>query len=374
MSAATAEPELEPSVAAPAAPPAAAPKTAPLQGNVQTCAECRVTTAWGSTSWCPQCGFHPRLNRKVDVDQETASESDDDPRNIWELLPPWSKALGGVCLLSLAEVVAANVLLADSAWRLPAGAAHILLGLAAAGTGHALAYFFGAATTDKMGPLDAFVNPVAIWRPALLALPETQRMLQVACVGLIVWLGGMAMIGRDFGRIFEVDNKPKKKLVVANPGASLAKNAQGEEVESIDEAVTQFAGEGSQAAGLAAGAANGLAPGAEAEEVRPYTTLECVVFGYLPDEEGRIKTLLLAAREADGPWTYAGPLETVGIPLSERQTLARQLRERPIRRPAVRCSVEGVWVRPDIACLVEHRDREADGSLKAARWKSLAAK
>lgn len=367
-------------------------------GGVRHCAQCNVEMSWGTTSWCPACGYYPRLGTQVEVDAEMVEVVDAAPDSPWAMLPPWSRTLLAVGVAALVEIVAVAILLGETPYRPAVGALHVLVGLLLMSVAHVRAYFYAVMADDKVGLADLFVNPLQVWRPVMRALPRTNAMLCAVCAGSILLLGGLTMISSDAYRIFEIGPRRRKKAVAMNPGAALARAAKpDEDVEDLDEAMTEFAetrplsddtaaaddqpsGDDNQEARSPRRSDSGKktaeksetdAAAATDESNRKENRLDCVVFGYQPASDGSVASLLLAANPEGTGFRYVGLVSWSELSSSERTLLEAFVRRSPSSSAAVKCSLDAFWVEPTSHCEITFESWSSDGQMVDPQWQGL---
>jgi bifunctional non-homologous end joining protein LigD len=92
----------------------------------------------------------------------------------------------------------------------------------------------------------------------------------------------------------------------------------------------------------------------------------CVVFGFVPDEEGRrdFRALVIAAAGADGALRCVGKVGS-GFDGDARVAVNTYLWSHPAAKPVVACPYKARYVEPSLYCTVRYIERTSDGKL---RW------
>lgn len=99
--------------------------------------------------------------------------------------------------------------------------------------------------------------------------------------------------------------------------------------------------------------------------------LLCAVIGWMEDEDGGVRSLLVATNDEDG-LAYVG---RVGSGLGEtlRARLETELPTRERAEPLVACSESARWIEPGLYCRVRYMERTASGTLRAPVFVELIA-
>jgi hypothetical protein len=138
------------------------------------------------------------------------------------------------------------------------------VGLIAFCVAHLMAYMYGAAQSDRVGPLDAFIKPIGTWQPVLFSLPNTSK---IVCTGTwslaAIVLAFFLIDGINFDALAESHKQeaaqnPKRRT---NPMSYVIKSAQmmakaqghatdpQSQPQSLEEALGAFTGEAGVAGG-----------------------------------------------------------------------------------------------------------------------------
>jgi hypothetical protein len=162
------EPKQPRRVALPAGGSHPAGPSAPREADVG-CPMCGNLEPWGNSSWCPQCGFYPRLGISLGPALKTASESTPaakSTREIWQRAPVWVKVLcAGMLGIFVASVAARLALPEKGLARTLTALLQLATGLGVLATMHTAAFFKAAMTNHRFGFIDALLHPVETWKP-----------------------------------------------------------------------------------------------------------------------------------------------------------------------------------------------------------------
>jgi ATP-dependent DNA ligase len=102
-------------------------------------------------------------------------------------------------------------------------------------------------------------------------------------------------------------------------------------------------------------------------KVKRHQDIPCVVFGFVPDEQGRrdFRALVIAAPCATGELHCVGRVGS-GFDEDQRAAVNAFLWSHPAAEPVVACEYrQARWVEPSLYCTVRYIDRTSDGKL---RW------
>lgn len=120
-------------------------------------------------------------------------------------------------------------------------------------------------------------------------------------------------------------------------------------------------------------------PGARTDawiKVKTTQQAHCVILGYVLDEGGGLKSLLIGTNELDPDTGGEGELTCVGkvgsgLSNAEREGLLERLRQSPRSEPLVPTGEVGHWVEPELFCTVSFLERTPDGNLRAPVFEGL---
>lgn len=226
-----------------------------ITGEAKGCPQCGSQSDWGASSWCPDCGFYPAIGALVETPKFECEEQIYD--HWWEAVPEWLWVLaGGVGVIFVTNVLG-RVIFGETI-RLYWTIGQMALGLIAFATCHFLAYMFAASKSDRIGPMDAFLKPIATWQPVLLSMPKTTKLLWGATWGMTaIFFGFLIVGGINIQELAEAHrqahaDEPKKKraspMAFMIKSATMVAKAQGnlpsnaEAPASMEDALAEFTG------------------------------------------------------------------------------------------------------------------------------------
>jgi hypothetical protein len=475
------EPAPRPGPAAPAPAPKAEPKardkeaatakvSAPAKSEEQTpgCAHCGSLDSWGASSWCPRCGYYPKLGRAGEiVEEEVAQEI-----KLLDVIPTWFwQGLAGVVAI-IGMTIGLEYLVGSSLGFLSlASLIQLSFGLILMLVAHVSAYFSGLRDHNEVGIKGFLLYPPDVWWPVFRKLPSTSNLVLNLAWGLVASVSALSILGPiQLGEIQkEIEARQKKPkatpmqmiLGAASQMAGPAKPATSGGSESIDDAMQGFAGEAIGQSGLeldgaggassdigdavggfagdAAGDESGLGTGLAGEAgttgaegtgqpetgangqpldpmdpsnsgstskpgqdspsrsksshgKTPQTpagpkifpgsvkapavpasdpkTADCVVFGYLSNGDGEIRTVLLATTEEETRPRFVARLAIEDFPVEMQTELLDALPRILTRRPLAPCPYGGQWVEPQFVVTIRHAGW-ANNIFKDAQVESL---
>ncbi len=329
----------------------------PMSPESNVCPQCGSDADWTISTWCEACGYYPAAGQFVGTPADALeAEEEEVYENWWEAVPSWLWVLIGGTVGIFVISVAVRIFFEESPVRVWWTAVQLGGGVVAFAVSHLLAYLYAAPNSDRIGPLDAFMKPIATWQPVLQSLPKKVRLLWSVTWGLTAALTAFFLIdGIDYQAI--VDNyaqaATEKKQTKANTIAAIVQTAKSaakvedrlpehessiEASKTLGESITEFTGaeageedfaamnHGEESSGdgneengpLAEGeagpedegpqegegeadddngpSAESLGTGILSDEVlRLRESIECVVFGFTTNDEGVPRSLLLAA-------------------------------------------------------------------------------
>lgn len=316
---------------------AASPDTAPAVTNpaVPTeqpvgCPQCGNLESWGRSSWCPECGFYPRLGTSVGRTGEKAPPAEaraapKSPREVWEQTPVWGKVLGAGILSIVVESLLVHAVTSDgSLIRAVWGVLQLVTGFGVFAMFHAIAAVKASMSNNHVGLMEALMHPGEAWRPTIDELPGSARRIWLAAWGLTAALCAMCIVGGIRYSALVDDWGFKKR---------------------VDAALTHRIRSSSEEMGAGTLAAEHGKRGNDMDVL----ALDCVVVGYnFSTRDGSISNLLLASL-IDGELRYVGTVSK-GIPEEVGKELALRLAELKRKLPVVKCRSSGIWVNPVVAC------------------------
>lgn len=178
------------------------------------CSNCGSQASWGNASWCPDCGYYPKLGRAV-TPVEAAAET---PLQLKDFL--WLLVLVGGGLLLLIGSLAVRFGVSDVEARSHWAIVQILLGFTMLCIAQVQAYLVAAQTIDSISASSLFFEPVKLWEPVFKSLPKSQRTLQLGAWSVLSVVLALAVVGVDVNSVFGVAAKKKKPV---NPMKTMMK-------------------------------------------------------------------------------------------------------------------------------------------------------
>ena len=450
-------------------------------GAKPTCEKCGYMDSWGAASWCPRCGFCPKLNHDG---AEPVSEWDDegDLSNIKLVIPSWIWTLLAGELAFVVIGFAVRYLLADSEGYLSlASLIQLSFGLLLVGFGHYGALFAAIRLDGNMGFKELVFYPPAVWKIILKNLDTKSHLIMnmvwgVSLCGLALLILGpvkMDKIKEELAATREERQRKKKEFVGKVIGgmakasaATQSPQAPGGGPMSMEDSIESFAGmatgqvgiddavnasggghranTGTTVAGINTKAIGSVGPGqpgditsqvappevhnrsvheawrAQADADRPRhgaATIQekpdappevsdsgtptnedrqdsasptpnsrhsttpsqtnpatrkpdqtpqhtpvptnqgtpCIIFGYLGNAKGEVRSVLIASDpDVEFP-KYAGRLAIDDLPEDVAKRLSDELPQLRQRRPLINCPYNAMWVAPDFSVIVDHK-------------------
>ena len=345
-------------------------KVSPDAGSpTTTCPRCGSVEDWGLASWCPTCGFYPTFDETPDAVDESLAflDVEDATKTLWEVIPSWGyRVLAGVGVIVAANLVLRIYFLFCGGPRSSIARIEIVGGLLAALYSHFQASFIATNTSTKYGLVDMAMQPAKMWQPTFQRLPKNIHLVYGLAWGLTLATFGF-LIGA-FPSIFAdpwVDYTPQGGPNIVQAAAAAAGGAQQNNGQSMEELLMQQAG---QAEAINPATMNdgtgGLAPEEEEPEensapvadvnLAKYQSTECVVFGYLANED-RLDRVLLA-KKRDGRFRHVATVDAGQVEAGIRRMLYVKLRERRQDEPFLDSIHRGEWVEPSVFVKVKFRD------------------
>ncbi|HBL41825.1 hypothetical protein [Gimesia sp.] len=338
-----------------------------------TCSECGTFEPWGLSSWCPQCGYYPKLGKCVgqsDVQGQSLQPAPQ-PENIWELIPAWGWVAGAGTIAAIGLSIGGRFYCEDPGqlclWTITQATVGLMMFL----IGHFIAYLNAVSRSADFSILSIVMTPFKIWRPAIHRFPKGVWKLDLAVWGLTLVVGAFAIVGGfEFNSLFK--DWGVKKTANVNLLASVvdqAKSAEGEDgANNMEDALNDFAGgteeEKSAAAAKKAAAAKAAAAAAVAapqEEPKPEPVAEpvtaprmefdCLLVGYSALPNGTIDAVLIAS-SYNKQLVYAGYIRGSELPEEIRLEWQNRLPQLKQKKPFVKTSQVATWIKPKITLKV----------------------
>jgi len=324
------------------------------QGNA-TCSECGTDEPWGLSSWCPQCGFYPKLGKCVGHDDfHPETETKPQPQTIWQLIPEWGwiLAIGTIAAigLSVGGLFYCSSATELSLWTLTQATVGLILFM----VGQVIVYLQAVSKSADFSMMSIFLTPLKIWGPTIRCFPKGAWKLDLAVWGLTLVVGAFAIVGGfEFSSLFK--DWGIRKSADVNLVATIvdrAKNADGEGgAENLEEALNDFAGGSEEEKEKAKEKAKELAAALPKEAAPTLIEFDCLVLGYTTLSNGKIDTILLAASHKK-QLAYAGTIDAAAIPEEVLKAWQTQLPSLKQSTPFVKMTRSANWLKPRITLKV----------------------
>ncbi len=305
-----------------------------------TCSECGTTESWGLSSWCPCCGYHPRLGTCVGFTGEQQEiETKPQPQTIWELIPEWGwvLAMGTIAIIGLS--IGARLYCDSPAnlclWTVSQAALGFVLFLIA----QVVVYLRAVSKSAEFGLMSILLTPLKIWRPTIRRLPEGAWKLDMAVWGLALVVSAFAIIGGfEFNSLF--NDWGVQKTANVNLLASVVDQAKKSEggADNLEDAVKNFAGGNED----------------EQEKEKSLALLpkfDCVVLGYTASINGQIESVILGSSYQE-QLVYAGTLYANEIPEETLNAWKTELPRIKQKTPFLNIKRSATWVKPKVTIQV----------------------
>ncbi len=344
------------------------------QNTDDGCPNCGSPEDWGAASWCPNCGYYPAAGALVDP------HSDDHEGQVhdhwWQVVPGWSWGFALGIVLIFAGSIGVRLYFDDSPIRGLWALGQLGLGTIVFVVAHVIAYMYACCHDAKLGPLDIVIKPWETWKPAFRALPDTERLVCSGAWSLFAAMLAVSVIGGlDYEQIFipsqQFLQKHRANLLQRTVSSAQKMARKSPELDmDLEEALNDFADKGAVGVNQwATETAAGLTgtPGTEEAgeltgENRPL--MECLVFGFTTNEDGELRSLLLAALVTPTRLQFVSKLSVDAVPEEMLQEMARQFPQLQSRKRLVPCPYNGRWIKPQVYCTVAYEGWTIQGLLR----------
>ncbi|HEY3962970.1 MAG TPA: hypothetical protein VGM05_00310 [Planctomycetaceae bacterium] len=351
------------------APPSAANECATAASSEAGCPKCGNLESWGCSSWCPECGYYPRLETSVgdaaalEAPAAKTSVAPRSPLDVWQHAPAWIKVLCLGILAIFGGSLAGRLLTPDnSVARSLWGTCQLIIGFGVFAVFHLLATLKATFKNNRTGFIDCIIHPFDVWRPTIHELPGTARRVWLAVWGLTAAVCAVVLVGGIRYSVL-VEDWGFRERAKADIAAQIRAKAMEEamagarKAESLEDAVKNAAANGKNK---------------EQESELEMQANDCVVVGYnINPADGTVTELLLAS-VVDNQLKYVGTVQQ-GIPDEVRAELASRLPDLKRQTPFVKCSGSAVWVRPIVACRTKFKAWTDDKVMTGVTFKELLA-
>lgn len=382
------------------------------------CPSCGFEGSWGMGSWCPQCGYFPRLGRNGEAVPNELDKGDELPPAPWELVSGWVWILIGGMLAIVVQSLLLPVVLRDPFQRGSAALTQVFVGILLGVTSQVRAYILGSKTSENFAFYSILTSPIGIWRGAVKLLPGSKKVFFMAAWGWTAALSGSLLVGVHWPiylKAFQDHVKQVREAEAAAKAQTQQEKKEDEEEKKEKEAAEmtfgEFVGEigktltpaeekprmkfrgGKDGDGDVESAINELlsdvpadmkedeeadealkgAAGGQTDEEKAPELLgqRCVIIGYTANASGEVRSLLVATPLRDGRLRFAAKLSLESLTNRDLLELRKVLLKLRTRSAACACPFGGTWTRPVLQCRVLNDGWTSDGRLRNARVDEL---
>jgi len=377
------------------------------------CPQCHSETPWGTSSWCPDCGYYPKLGRAM-----TPGELDPVGNCSAPISFQWMIWLGlGIVVLTAASF-GLRVLLPEESDRGGLGRIQFIVGSICLMLAQLRAYMVATHGTDSIPISSIFFEPFQLWPPVFKQLPKSRRLVYFAGWGLTCMMLALMVTGMDFNGMFSnmKPKKPKKNLMqtlvqvisaadqktafsgdpemdggldlggsapaatgggagngdlegaIGDFSGAAGGNISGDPQAALNDSTAQIAANFKEDPEGIADTANQALASMKEVPVSPSGQVRSdrsafLIFGYLTNPAGEIRSILLADVHSHRP-RFAGKLSLDEIPESQRNQIQQQLDQLRSPRAAMRTSHNARWVHPVLIAHVAYVGWTPEGSLR----------
>ncbi len=368
----------------------------------ETCARCHTNQDWGTSSWCPNCGFYPTLDAQsvkdeswkaaMPVEEESIPEG-----NLFAQLPAWFWILMG----GIVAIVMTGFYIRVEAADAESTRGMIALGiLPIALTMMAIAHVIASRQAMRHDPrirfADALISWFTVWQPSITQLPDSRKRIWSMTWGMTAVVTSLLVIGGiDYNAPFRNKEtvKPKpfgNKVIQAVTGAAKAAG-QGSNPGSMEKTLGQLSDPslvGEAAGGAPASMEDALSQltslpeeleklkDQDLTDVQPLSDIEvdktilCIVYGVVTNEE-RLPTSFLFAGKPGNDYQHVAEIYAEDLDEAEYRRLAMKLFTKVQDRPAVPTDYDAVWVDPVLVCKLRYSEMNEDGTVSEAEFDSI---
>ena len=333
------------------------------------CPMCGNLESWGNSSWCPECGYYPRLGISLGPAPDASGDAAGGATSrgvSWQRIPRWAKILAvGVIFIVAANIGARLAIPKTGAIRTLVAFLQLVAGVGIAAMMHSAAFFKAAMSNHRFCLIDAVLHPVETWKPTIHELPRTARRIWLGIWGLTASLCAVVVIGGirystlvdDWGFRNRVSRDMVSRVRVESVERLIGDGALA---GNLEEEVQKRAEQEAREAALRA----------QNDSELEMQTADCVVVGYnVSARDGSVRELLLASL-VNGELKYVGTVEQ-GIPAEALEELSRRLPELKRDKAFVDCPGTAIWVKPVVACKTSFQSWTEDHLFSDVKFKEL---
>ena len=339
------------------------PSGKPASGSA--CAICHSTKPWGESSWCPDCGFYPKLDAVVKSNPELQKTVEDKPEVETptgpveeELATQWIVQLMLGIAIVIAITMAIRVLYhyidgTRGIWTIGQVVAGFI-GLCAAQIAAANHSMAKRANTSLM---DAVNEPIEVWKSTFEELPQGKERLFLGAWSLTAIVSAILIIGgvnsqMIFGNTKVVKKKPDNVMAVANLSSGVSKNLQPDEeglIESLQEE--------------------------ELEEPLPDAAkpLTCQIYGFMEDGDPSGVGRILLCSKIKGRLSHVATISVKRLPERVKNNLYNYLDGLRVDSSSIDTRYRGNWVNPIAAADIKFKEWSASDTMVKPKLMRLYA-
>ncbi len=331
-----------------------------------TCEQCNNTASWGTSIFCPKCGWYPKIGKFVPLDEHQSQPQSEEILSVWDAwkaVPLWAwPIIIGNFAIAIADISVA-VVYAKSSIPSTVGFFQLTISALMLLPLHLFAYLKSLPDSDEIKPLDIFLKPRMVWKRTFLQLPKTSLQVWLASYSI----GGLIFAtlflgGTNVNAILDMMAVEKKKDNFSVMGC--VTNASEKQSEmSMEEALDEFTQKAAQANSTPL----------DDPKILPTKTASCCVIGFTLQDGESLGTLLLAEQQ-QGYWVYRGVVTCENISTSEQEKFKEAARVLIRRKPVVSAPGTAFWMVPYVMCDIEYTKRTPSGKLVDPVLKSILLK
>lgn len=311
-----------------------------------TCPQCKSTTEWKGSSWCPDCGFYPGVTDALPESERRVPVPAANVPAVVErkpLMPPWLVQSITIPTLIIVASIATRIYFTYYGGERGFVSLFLFLsGIVAAIGAHIRSALAAIDDSADLSPISMLTEPIEMWRSTIRDLPDTGGRIVSAVSGVTAVLCALTVIGGlDFGALIKHDKvkEDKNKKGVIARIKDLA-NGKGKKAGKQ--------GEDGPLANATSGDAEPISEAAGLSMPSPELPLQCVVYGIMNDGGKQKFSRILLAAKVNGAKVHVGTMNAADLPRSLRDRISAALGELVVESPVVESSYRATWLRPRI--------------------------
>ena len=381
----------------------------------ETCVRCHTTQDWGTSSWCPNCGFYPTIDADgvkddswkaaMPVEEEEVPEG-----NLFAQLPAWFWILMGgiVAIVMTGFYVRIQADEAESTRGMIA-LAILPLALGTMAVAHIIASRHAMRHDPRIRFADAIISWFTVWQPSITQLPDSRKRIWSMTWGMTAVVTSLLVIGGiDYNAPFRTKEKVKPKAfgnkVIQAVTATAKAAGQGGSAATMEDALGQLSDpsmvgqaaaggpqdmEGalkqltnSSMAGIGGsmddamsqlsdlpGQLEDMARNAQ-DDMEANEVILCVAYGVVTNDEQLPASFLFAGKPGND-YQHIAEIKAEDLDKNEYRRLAIKLSTKVQSLPAVPSEYDAIWVDPVIVCKLRYVEMNEDGTVRGAEFDSI---